>query len=565
MPQFSRQLGAQAGVQANPLGDASVVPTVSNADQMVATVARMPRGRIDKPFIVSAGSRKRLIGGGESVRKNALNAAYVSIFEGLTKGVAGVLLQRLVSVDEAKIGWAYATVNGTDIDFAVSDLSTAIVAEQSHLGSASVKSGGSDVTGHFIAIKHLECFTNGIMLEVHADELLDESDTAIANNTITLRILDDKGGRLFEFTGSLDEDAVDESGNSLFLESIIEAHTDLVDVAVVSGTSIPPTSDAYGYDASGQQKWVRSAILNTFEEVSGSFAGYTSDDYLYATDRLRDTEMDYGYLCSAGSASSLLLNNLAAVAHRRNVPFAFDLPGNLSADAALTLMKTLNMTSKDSNHLLFAYWAPLRSDCPAGINPPGVYSVAMRNLASACARNAVTNAYGLPAKNYPIAGVNYSLDRTNIKQLVTLRDDELSRLAKARINPVVFQTFAEGTKVVYRDSLTCSPANSLKKLIAVTEMSTTIDNLVVQFANSVIQKPMSVAIKETKSFMRDLFERAQKSGWIVPSDEPDMQGQAFVYSVQADPTSPADRLIYDFKLRYDGTTRQVITNQTVTK
>lgn len=63
-----------------------------------------------------------------------------------------------------------------------------------------------------------------------------------------------------------------------------------------------------------------------------------------------------------------------------------------------------------------------------------------------------------------------------ITQTVKLRDQDLNALARAKINPVVYETYTGGGRYVFRDSLTCAGRRiSLKKLIAVADMSTSID------------------------------------------------------------------------------------------
>jgi len=62
---FVRQLGAESGVQLNPLRDASEIPTTDNADQVFGIMMRATRGRIDKPFTVDRGNVFKKLGAGE--------------------------------------------------------------------------------------------------------------------------------------------------------------------------------------------------------------------------------------------------------------------------------------------------------------------------------------------------------------------------------------------------------------------------------------------------------------------------------------------------------------------
>ena len=118
-------------------------------------LARLTRGRIDgKPTVVDRGTLIRKLGRPEPIRKNALNQAWVVLFEALNNGSYEAVVQRLVT-ENAKIKWA--VISPVD----VADLTK---------GFAFSVSDTEPDAGFLLAIKHLECFNDGIMLEVHADE-----------------------------------------------------------------------------------------------------------------------------------------------------------------------------------------------------------------------------------------------------------------------------------------------------------------------------------------------------------------------------------------------------------
>ena len=96
-------------------------------------------------------------------------------------------------------------------------------------------------------------------------------------------------------------------------------------------------------------------------------------------------------------------------------------------------------------------------------------------------------------------------------------------------------------------------------------MATTIDDLAVKFGKKALQKPMSVSIDMTTDFLRDLFERAERSGWLVPSDDPAMKGASFAFSVEPDANNPYDKMQMRYSLRYDGTTRQIEMTHTLVR
>src|SRR5437764_5215152 len=93
----TRQLGAQPGVQLNPLRDNTDGFAADASDQVAALVGRFKRGRIDAPFKVNRGNRLAVLGSPESIRISALNEAYVAVAEALDAGASEMVLARLVT------------------------------------------------------------------------------------------------------------------------------------------------------------------------------------------------------------------------------------------------------------------------------------------------------------------------------------------------------------------------------------------------------------------------------------------------------------------------------------
>lgn len=543
---FVRQLGREPGVQLNPLRDDSEIPSSDNADQVFGIIMRAQRGRIDKPFKVDRGNVRRRLGKGEQIRVSALNEAYVHVVEALNNGAYEAVVHRMVDADAA-VKWATVTVDGTTgaITYAVS----ATEPEAPYL----------------LAVQHLECYNDGIKIEYRADESK-VSGVTQANKVITLRIRDSEGSLLYEFTGSLNSLDLDDFGQSYYLPDMVAAQTDAVVVKVgVTGAAavVATTSAAYGYDTNGAEKWSKSAVLECFEE--GGLA-YLAADYSAARLAMQNTPHDYAYLSSGGTQSTALLSQLAQLAFDTNKQLRFDIPGNLSPDAAIAFVEPLNFGASQTAHLLHAFWAPLKSDDPAGVNAKGHLGVATLNIAYSCARNAQVNAQGFAPKNYPIAGRNWPVQRAGIVQTYNPSRQELNALAKAKINPVLFDTFTGGGRFVFTDSLTCALVDSsLKKLISVADMSTSIDEAVTRFGKDVLQLPMAIAKRRMQDFLTALFEAAEASGWLVPSSAAEMDGAAWRYEVQPNAQRPYDCLDARYWLRYDGTVRQIYVTQTLTR
>lgn len=543
---FVRQLGAESGVQLNPLRDNSEIPVSDNADQVFGIMMRATRGRIDKPFKVDRGNVFKKLGKGEQIRVSALNEAWVHVVEALNNGAYEAVVQR-ITTPTAAIKWAKLVV--TDITFA----------------NTFTVSPTAPVAPYLFAVKHLECYNDGIVIEYRADEVK-VGGVATANNKLTLRIRDKDGNLLYEFYGSLDPAAKDDYGNSAYLPDVALALTDAVEISigtVGAGATIEPTSPAYGYDTNGQEKWAKSGVLVCFDEGG---TAYATADYMAARQSLQYTPFNYAYISSGGTQAPALLAQLAQLAFDTNRQLRFDIPGNLTPEAAITFVEQLNMGASPTAHLMHAFWSPIKSDDPTGVNPKGHIGTATLNIAYACLRNAQTNAKGFAPKNYVIAGREWPIRRTRMTQVYSPRDQELNALARAKINPVMYEVYSGGGRYVFRDSLTCALVeSSLKKLISVADMSTSIDDSVTRFGKDILQLPMQVAVKKMQDFLVELFSGAEASGWLVPSNAAEMNGKAWKFDVRPNEVRPYDRMDCSYGLRYDGTVRQVFVTQTLTR
>lgn len=611
---FVRQLGAEAGVQLNPLRDNSEIPTSGNEDQIFGILMRATRGRIDKPFKADRGNVFKKLGKGEQIRVSALNEAWVHVVEALNNGAYEAVVQRLTTAAAVikhavvKVGTG-ANITATVLGGVVTGLTvanggtgygTAPAITLSGVGSGAVavatvvdgvitavtvSSGGTGYTSapvvtvedsiaysvsamepagaYLLAIKHLECYNDGIKIEYRADESK-VGGVAIANDKITVRILDKDNIVLYEFFGSLNVDAKDDYGNSAYLPDVALSLTDAVEISVGTlGASISPASSAYGYDVNGKEKWSRSGVLACFDEGD---TAYTTADYMGARDKLQYTPFNYAYISSGGTQSPALLAQLAQLAFDTNRQLRFDIPGNLNPEGAIAFVEQLNMGASLTAHLMHAFWTPIKSDDPTGINPKGHFGTATLNIAYACLRNAQTNAKGFAPKNYVIAGREWPIRRTRMTQVYSPRGQELNALARAKINPVVFEVYTGGGRYVFLDSLTCALVeSSLKKLISVADMSTSIDDAVTRFGKDVLQLPMQIAVKRTQDFLTELFTGAEASGWMVPADADDMGGAAWRFDVRPNAVRPYDRMDCSYWIRYDGTVRQIFATQTLTR
>lgn len=530
---FTRQLGARSGIQLNPLADNTERFVGGNANQVVALAGRFERGRIDKAFRVNSGNLFRLLGQPASTTISRLNETMVHLYEAFQNGayeavvyrlnVAGAALSFMVCQDNASAGSVWSVVP-------------------------------APVAPYLFTIKHLECFNEGITAQVNAKAAyLADNVTLTASKIVTVRLKEKgTGAVLYEFTGSLDPAAKDEFGQSFYLPNIVAAQTDNVEIVVGSTGSVATTSAFYGKDANGVDKFV-SADLVYFTE---SGTGYTNTDYDRAITALRYTEYDFGHLLGGGSRSTALLSKLIALGVAINKQVLWDVPGEYSPAAAIAFYNGLQIDT----HYSQDYWAPQLSDDPLNGGKDYLGTSAI-NAGKRCARNARTDANGVPPKNWVIAGKDHPLARTGIIQKYTPTEQELDDLAKARINPVLYTRYNAGGKYVFTDSLTGAKSEGDRKLIAVADMSSQVDDWVTAYGQECLQLPMATAVARMEAFLQSLFEALEAAKWLMPSK--DLGGRAFMATVKPNAQRPSDRLDVSYWLHYDGTARAIYAQQTL--
>jgi hypothetical protein len=538
----TRQLGAQPGVQLNPLRDSTDGFAGDNSDQIAAVVGRFRRGRIDRAFRVNRQNLRTKLGVPESLRVSALNEAYVQTYEGVNNGIYEAVVARLVTSAYTN-GYAVFNIAGT--------------------GTSSFSVSPTVPAGPYLFyLQMLDCFNDGYQFELLAAKVLaSDGVTSAPAKVVTLRVREPDGTLMHEFTGSLDSLAVDEYGKDYFIGTVIANQTDAVQITVFNGATVPINADCYGRNTDGSDK-VAASGANPLVLFTEGGTGYIATDYDRAIALLENGSVDFGYIYSGGSQAVSLLSKLAQLAVRANRQFAFDVPGNLTPTAAITFIAQLNLDT----HYAQAYWAPLITDDP--VNGGKAYiGTAAYNVGLRCARNAQTNAYGLPPKNFPVAGKEWPLNRTGVKQTGAPNDYELSDLATAKINPVLYQRYnGGGGKYVFTDVLTCAKvATSYRKLVSVSEMSATVDDMVAKFGREVMLLPIDTAMKRLDSFLKSTFDACRSSDWLVASDDPVLGEKGYTFTVARNKVRPADRIDVTYGTHYDGVARAIYITQTLSK
>jgi len=573
MGMFDRQIGEQSGIQLNPTVDRTD-GVAGFGDQTAATVGSFNRGLINgKPFWVDAQTLRARLGAPVSLNKSLLNEAYLHIYEALQNGAQQVLVSRLlrenatnnyvvIQVDEAS--GALATETGEPIldgaGAAITVGNTAIITT-----AASIETGFANELA--IAFKLLDGINEGFIVRANFDAY-DDVDAWITQTEgdplfnpkslrLTIEILDKTNLQvLYRAIGAVHSESVDEFGQTRYIGDLAS------DVFVFSKGNLPDASyraaledSTMGVMDDGTRLFIRQAVA-PFSHVN---TAYTNSELDTAVNVLRYTNEDFGYIMGGGTRSVPLLTRLIALAYHTETLMACDAPCEMSEEEAIAWATALNV----DNFLISCYWTPLKCDEPLNGGKQS-WGSSGAQIGLRCNRNARLNSIGLAPKNNPIAGKDWPLPRTGIKQLRTPMPNQLSALAKAKINPVILDKFSDGSRYTFRDSLTMARTLiSKKKLITVAEMSAHLNQMAVRIIKDHLQKGMTVAIARSRAQIERLCQNAEASGWLVPSRDQQFLGLTFFLELKPNESRPNDWMDVRFYVSFDGVARVAIIEQTI--
>lgn len=566
MAYMTRELGQQPGVQVNSILDETTLSQELVADRVIGFVGKFLRGPIHRPFVVNKGNLVRRLGTPEQIRVDERNQTYVHVAEALRIGIQAAVVQRYAT-SNATIGWGVIR-RSEDLmttNFASSVRVLALGQNPIGLGDMLIVMD-DEQTDFLLAVKHLECHSDGIKLSYHAEEKR-VGGVLVDSDMITLRIHDADGNVIWRFVGSLNPESLDFSGKSNYLPDVVSSATDLVEV-VIGATGddavVKVGSDAYGFDDYGKQQWPVSDKLFTF--VDGT--DYQVADLLRVQQNMINTDLSYGHLVAPSCMDEREIAMMIEMSWQTGNPLSIDVPGAMSGDDAIAWIEQFDISNTNEPLAVRSFWAPIKRSCPSNVNPIGFYGFAAIGAAMACVRNSFLNGLGLPQKNHPVAGRDYAINVTGAKQVSFPDGAMLSRLAAARINPVLFQRFSDGQKLVFTDSLTSVGTESLSKLAAASDMAIHNNRAIAEKAADLAQRPLDGAdgaIAAMSEYLTNLFAAEQSSGWLIPSSEPEMEGAAYKFSVTVNADRPYDAYDVNYYVRYCGTARAAYVSQTITK
>ncbi|AUZ05274.1 hypothetical protein ADP71_17470 [Vitreoscilla sp. C1] len=521
---YQRQLvGQQSGVQVNIPYDRTERLLQETGDQTFATVGVFTRGRIDKPMLVAASKMKRYLGEPQSLRKTQTASTYLQMVEAFSRGAAAAVVMRLAS-DAASNQWILLSH-----------------AEESQISLVEeVPISGT----WFMAVKLADCINAGVWVSFEKGKNNTEISLVVRERKTNSRGVEvGTGDVLYTVTGSTDVDATDDLNQSYFIADVAQRYYG-------DWLSIEVNHDAHAIlpdDALFAAKQAKAVVPYTD-------AGVLADiQYVAAANQIGNTSLQYRYIMSDTNHVALVFAlTQVAIAQNRRMYQAID--GMLSPEAAIAWKDQFEIDDQEAMYVGWL-WSPLERQDPTYKNGIVLMSSVGQKVGLACARNATYNAYGMPALQQPIAGRDYQLIGTKFNQTQYPNDLELAQLAEAKINPCLYQEYHDTSGYVWADSLSGANKSGISKLESAAEIAIWFQHYFGRYAKSVLQKPMTDAIRAMEDQLQRVCEWAQASDWLVPSAS--LDGAAFGYVVRPNERYPDDEMDVTINLAINGVVRRI--------
>lgn len=531
--QMTPLIGQQPGVQINPAVDRTDRLLQESGDQTFAVVAKLSRGRIDKPMRVSADRLIRYCGRAGSMRASELNSTYIQIVDAMTTGAAATVVSRLVSSQAQN---QYIVVNHGAIDALTPDSINTIFTLSEDLATG---------TDWFVQIKVSDCINEGVFIELSKGNSVDELSLKVRERKFNRSGVEIGTGEiLYEVTGSTNMDSVDGNNQSNYIGDIVEKHYgDWIQIEVNQQNRSILVTDTLHSDSigKGMVPFTDSGVL-------------ADEDFVSCANAIRKTSLQYRYIiCDLANTALLNALYLAAVANNRKM--FVEVPGDLNPEAAKTWQSQFNFDAQDSMYVDWI-WTPVKRQDPTQKNGIVLLGSVGQKVGYSCERNGRTNGFGMPALQQPIAGSDYRLTGTNFTQIYEPDNMELADLAEARINPCIYQEYHNGSGWVWSDSLSGTEKTGISKLSSATEIVIWLMHYFGRYSKSHLQKPMTDRIKKQKEEMEKVLTWAEASGWLVPSAS--LGGASFTYEVARNARYPDDRMDWAMNISIEGVVRQVV-------
>lgn len=521
-------IGQQSGVQINLPVDRTDRLLQESGDQTFAVVLKATRGRIDRPMLVAADKLQRYLGEAQSLRTSELNSTYVQVVDAFRTGAAACVAMRVAG--ELAVNQYITVMHGYGGEFTLTE-------ELPY---------GDD--GWLLGIKVADCINEGVYVQLALGKSSQDIVLTIRERKLDRKGRDTESGAvLYEVSGSLKFDAVDDFNQSRFIGDVASKfYGDWLEIEVN-----PMDGEILETDFLTLNKKNAAAVVPFVDE-----GDITNQEFELAAEQIKNTRLQYRYILS-DSANLALVNALFEAAVFNNRKMIAAVAGNLTPEAAISWVQQFEWDSQQSMYIDWI-WTPLKRQDPTYKNGIVLLASVGQKVGYACARNGQLNGYGLPPLQQPIAGSDYMMTGTGFSQIYEPDNLELAELAEARINPCVYEEYHNASGYVWTDSLSGTQKTGISKLSSATEIVIWLMHYFGRYSKSHLQKPMTERIKRQEEEMAKVLSWAEASQWLVPSAS--LGGRAYTFSVGRNERYPDDRMDWVMNIAIEGVVRQIVGN-----
>lgn len=337
------------------------------------------------------------------------------------------------------------------------------------------------------------------------DRKIEVSGTDTAENRFTVTLWGKDSANedyvIESHTGSLDEDARNDMGAPIFIESLLESASERIGV-VIGGLGIAALVDV-----------IKTALTGG---TNGTYP--TAENFKKAWDLLADDSVYLTNIFQAGNYDPIVIAYAAKIAKDRYIQHFFDAPPYLNRADAKAWVEDTAIQGRMNVCLHGALTATDPWYGGKGLWGFSGTAAAARARANANFKGAVPGVY------YTIAGTKRGIvNRRGVKPLFpgdTLNKDDFY---DARINPIIAND--SGVGVYIGDSLACHFEQNYKRFEWITSLDNHITHLFVEGASYAKFEPDGLTQTILEDIMEGIFEPLVTAGAVVPPRNPDVDGE----------------------------------------
>lgn len=389
---------------------------------------------------------------------------------------------------------------------------------------------------------------------------------SIAGLSLELKFVDDNNDdKIYSFKGMLNSDI----NSYTSIVAVMDAHDDFSDVKLSLYPENMPDDEEDFFDM----------YLN--EDDAPSFNAYDSlgkrFQYLSVPTELLDTVPDlYQTIVRQDVTPSVMYYQmgdnlqdytaLVRVAKKLKIRLIVELPPELTVDQACQLAEDIAL---DEFGVTFIY-------APVVARPIDAAGVKGKKVPRWCGgtllgrymrREANKDGNGIPAIHRAIAGYDYPYTYVGLAQNpdVYLGDDELKRLADAKVNVIKREKYANGIRFILEDSLTTYNDNqSILKLCNASDISMFIDKRLIEITKRHVQKHMDGFLEDSLKECTEFLDNCTtKERPLLRQSS--VLGGFYVLSITPSNERPDDMFILECAYHPQGTARALLLKTEVTR